>query len=93
MNSPAATPVCRIHRARWSRWEGGPRLDLVADHFLYHMVRAIVGTALEVARRERPEREMAAILTARDRSRAGITAPAKGLCFEEVFYPAEDRNA
>ena len=36
----------RIARASWRPWEGGIQLDIVADHFLYHMVRSIVGTAL-----------------------------------------------
>jgi tRNA pseudouridine38-40 synthase len=87
--SPASTPVCRIHRARWSRWEGGLQLDIVADHFLYHMVRAIVGTAIEASRGADPAREMLAVIEARDRSRAGRTVPARGLSLEQVFYPEE----
>ena len=83
----ATTTVCRIHRARWRRWERGLCLDAIADHFLYHMVRTIVGTALDLARTDDPEGRMKEILEARDRSRAGVTAPARGLCLEEVFYP------
>jgi tRNA pseudouridine38-40 synthase len=84
--SPAGSTVCRIARARWSRWEGGLLLDIVADHFLYHMVRTVVGTALEAAGSDDPAGRMIAVLEARDRRRAGVTVPAQGLCLEEVFY-------
>ncbi len=82
-------PVCRVHRAGWRAWEGGLMLDIVADHFLYHMVRSIVGTALEAAGEVDPAGAMRGVLAARDRAAAGPTAPAHGLCLEQVFY-AED---
>jgi tRNA pseudouridine38-40 synthase len=78
---------CRIHRAAWRRWEGGLQLDIVADHFLYHMVRNVVGTALVAMRQPDPAAAMEAVVSSRDRSKAGPTAPPQGLCLEEVFYP------
>ncbi len=84
-----ARPVCRIARARWRRWEGGEQLDIVADHFLYRMVRTVVGTALAAAGARDPAAAMRDVLAARDRRRAGRTAPAHGLCLEEVFYAPE----
>jgi len=84
--SSPAEPVCRVTRASWERWEGGLRLDIVSDHFLYHMVRNVVGTALAAAETPDPGATMRAILESRERSRAGITAPAHGLCLEQVFY-------
>ena len=87
--SAPGSPVCTVLRAGWTRWEGGFRLDIVADHFLYHMVRTVVGTALAVAREPDPGTAMRRILEARYRGRAGVTAPPQGLCLEEVFYPAE----
>jgi tRNA pseudouridine38-40 synthase len=80
---------CRIHRAAWRRWEGGLQLDIVADHFLYHMVRNVVGTALVAMRQPDPAAAMEAVVDSRDRAKAGPTAPPQGLCLEEVFYPAE----
>jgi tRNA pseudouridine38-40 synthase len=91
--SPASTTVCRISRARWSRWEGGLLLDIVADHFLYHMVRSVVGTALAAAAARDPAAHMSAVLAARDRRRAATTAPAQALCLEQVFYPAAGEPA
>jgi tRNA pseudouridine38-40 synthase len=87
--SSPANPVCRVARARWRTWEWGLTLDIVSDHFLYHMVRTVVGTAFAAARAPDPEAEMLRVLAARDRKAAGVTAPAHGLCMEEVFYAAE----
>jgi tRNA pseudouridine38-40 synthase len=90
--STGSTPVasvCAITHARWRRWEGGLQLDIIADHFLYHMVRSIVGTALQLQNERDPEAALREVLDSRDRGRAGPTAPAHGLCLEEVLYPAE----
>ena len=87
--SSPANPVCRVARARWRTWEWGLTLDIVADHFLYHMVRTVVGTAIAAARAPDPAAEMLRVLAARDRKAAGVTAPAHGLCLEQVFYGAE----
>ena len=54
--------------------------------FLYHMVRNIVGTLLEVGRGKIAPQEVLKILNARDRSCAGPTAPASGLCLVRVEY-------
>ena len=79
-------PVCEVAGAQWSAWEGGLRLEIVADHFLYHMVRSIVGTALDASAAADPAGRMRAVLEAEDRSAAGPTAPAHGLCLEQVLY-------
>ncbi len=81
-----SSPHCRVYRASWSRWEGGVRFDVVADHFLYHMVRTVVGTALAAARTADPGTAMRRVIEARDRSAAGPTAPAQGLTLEEVYF-------
>ncbi|QRO00658.1 tRNA pseudouridine(38-40) synthase TruA [Archangium violaceum] len=54
--------------------------------FLKHMVRNLVGTLVEVGKGRRPEAWVAEVLAARERKRAGPTAPAHGLVMEEVFY-------
>jgi len=53
------------------------------------MVRSIVRTALVAAAVADPVARMKAVLDARDRAAASATAPAHGLCFEQVFYPGE----
>ena len=62
------------------------RYEVKGTGFLRHMVRAIVGTLIDIGRgRTRPD-EMTAILASRDRSRAGMTAPAQGLMLWSVEY-------
>ena len=61
-------------------------LDVEADGFLYNMVRAIAGTLMNVGRGYWPESEVAEILKAEDRTRAGPTAPAEGLFLMRVTY-------
>jgi tRNA pseudouridine38-40 synthase len=64
-------------------------LDLVieADAFLQYMVRNIVGTAVEIGLGRFTPDDMAAILLAQDRKKAGRTAPAQGLYLIKVTYP------
>ena len=57
-----------------------------ADGFLYHMVRNMVGTLLEVGRGKRRVEDVAAILKAKDRCLAGVTAPAEGLTLIQAVY-------
>jgi tRNA pseudouridine38-40 synthase len=66
----------------------GDELWIVAEGqaFLRHMVRNLVGTLVEVGRGRLPAESMREILASRDRSRAGPTAPACGLCLEHVEY-------
>ena len=59
-------------------------IDVVADGFLYNMVRIIVGTLIDVARGRFAPDDVADIIASRDRKRAGFTAPPEGLCLERV---------
>jgi tRNA pseudouridine38-40 synthase len=69
--------------------ECGDRVDLVfsGDGFLRGMVRALVGTLLEVGRGQRSRNQLAALLSGGERAQAGPAAPARGLVLERVFYP------
>ncbi len=61
-------------------------LEIEADGFLYNMVRIIMGTLLEVGRGNIPAEQIKDIIEAKDRSRAGFTAPPQGLYLMEVKY-------
>ena len=61
-------------------------IEVTGDGFLRHMVRAVVGTLVEIGRGQRPPGDMARVLASRDRSAAGPTAPAHGLSLVEVRY-------
>ena len=65
-------------------------LTVTGDGFLYHMVRILAGTLLEIGQGRRPAAAMREILAGRDRSRAGRTAPACGLYLERVFYDKKE---
>jgi tRNA pseudouridine38-40 synthase len=64
-------------------------LDIAGNAFLHHMVRNIAGTLVEVGLGKQPREWVAAVLAARDRTAAGMTAPAEGLYFVGPQYPAE----
>ncbi|WP_073090766.1 tRNA pseudouridine(38-40) synthase TruA [Thermosyntropha lipolytica] len=61
-------------------------LKIEADGFLYNMVRIITGTLAEIGKGDYPAQAMKDILKARDRKRAGATAPPQGLYLIEVKY-------
>lgn len=66
----------------------GDELSLVIEGtaFLKHMVRNIVGSLVDVGRGKEPPTFLGRVLEARDRTRAGQTAPPQGLTLETVFY-------
>ncbi|MGH9397550.1 MAG: tRNA pseudouridine(38-40) synthase TruA [Terriglobia bacterium] len=92
----AASSSC-VRRIFLSRILSRPRTSILTyevrgNGFLYHMVRNIAGTLMEVGRGAiRPE-EIPLILAALDRSKAGPTAPAQGLCLVRVEYSAKPRT-
>ncbi len=61
-------------------------MHVEADGFLYHMIRNMAGTLLEVGRGKRKARDIAAILRSKDRRLAGMTAPSEGLTLIRVTY-------
>jgi len=61
-------------------------IEVEANGFLYHMVRNIVGTLVDIGRGYRPPGTMRKLLRAKDRRLAGPTAPARGLCLVSVAY-------
>ena len=79
-------PERTIHQAAWT--EAGDELSfrVTGDGFLRGMVRALVGTTLEVGRGRRSLSEFAKLLDGGPRSAAGPNAPARGLCLEHVEY-------
>ena len=61
-------------------------LTVTGDGFLYHMVRIMAGTLLEIGQGKYPPGEITAILRSEDRERAGKTAPACGRLFTLIDY-------
>ena len=78
--------ICQVEQAEWrfddERWT----FEIKANRFLHNMVRILVGTMIDMARGQMDHNDFEKILAARDRTLAGKTAPACGLCLMEVLY-------
>ncbi|MCE4565361.1 tRNA pseudouridine(38-40) synthase TruA [Maribellus sp. CM-23] len=87
LHTDVKTNNCKIYQAEWKR--EGARLVFVvkADRFLRNMVRAIVGTLLEVGKGKLSVAEFCAIIERQDRGAAGASAPAHGLFLVDIEYP------
>jgi tRNA pseudouridine38-40 synthase len=87
VGTPTRTAVRRVIRAEWKRGRDGIiRFEIEANGFLKQMVRAIVGTFVEVGKGRMKASDFRKIMNSRDRKNAGPTAPAQGLFLKEVKY-------
>ncbi len=82
----ATHPVRKVYRVSLEQREELLVFTIEATAFLRHMVRNIVGTLVEVGRGQRTPQSFRELLEARDRTKAGATAPACGLFLVEVKY-------
>lgn len=85
----ARHPVREVRSLRVERQGECIVIDIEANAFLQHMVRNIAGTLMAVGQGEREADWVGAVLAARDRKRAGVTAPPEGLTFVGVDYPPD----
>tara|TARA_B100000768_G_scaffold178876_1_gene195440 strand:- start:1971 stop:2774 length:804 start_codon:yes stop_codon:yes gene_type:complete len=83
------TTICDVRESRIVAIDGGSRwkFEVTADRFLRNMVRAMVGTLLEIGQGRIEPDELLAVLESKDRSKAGASAPADGLYLDRVVYP------
>lgn len=80
------TRTIRVSQLLWRQKTRLLTYEVKGSGFLHHMVRNIVGTLIEIGRGALDPSDIPAIIAARDRSRAGPTAPAQGLCLWKVEY-------
>ena len=83
----AKTPIKHMHAIDVRRVGEKIIIDVVANAFLHHMVRNIVGTLLPVAKGEKDASWVAEVLEAKDRKAAGVTARPNGLFLSGIYYP------
>src|SRR5262249_36840914 len=79
-------PGCVVRALHVVRRRDRLAVWISADRYLHHMVRVIVGSAVEVGRGAREPSWIAAVLASRARLLAGPTAPAQGLTLVRVMY-------
>jgi tRNA pseudouridine38-40 synthase len=89
LHSDVKTNLCRIFSAEWNKADNRLIFTIRADRFLRNMVRAITGTMIDIGRGKTDLKEFEDIIRAKDRGRAGKSAPAKGLFLEQIEYPEE----
>lgn len=77
---------CTVKESIWKWSDGVMEYWITADRFLHGMVRALVGTMIDVGRGYTTLEEFEKILEKKNRSEAGMAAPAKGLILEKVTY-------
>jgi tRNA pseudouridine38-40 synthase len=91
--TPVKTTVREVYAAKWSAKASGiVEFSITGSGFLKQMVRTLVGTQVQLYLKDRRPSEMAEILEACDRQRAGPTAPPQGLFLQRVYYPPELDN-
>jgi tRNA pseudouridine38-40 synthase len=87
VNTQVNTYLCDIVKAQWVEEDHILIFTIRADRFLRNMVRAIVGTLLDVGRGKISVEQFQHIIDSHNRSEAGYSVPAKGLTLTGVGYP------
>ena len=81
--------LCDIKKATWKQEGDKLEFTITANRFLRGMVRAIIGTLLDIGTGKNSMKDLQHILQSRDRKKAGANVPAHGLYLTKVKYPAE----
>lgn len=87
-HSETQNRICTLYKAQWIQ-EANPlhwHFQIYGTRFLHGMVRAIVGTLIEIGHGKREVQDMTRILAAQHRGAAGFAAPPHGLVLEQVLY-------
>jgi tRNA pseudouridine38-40 synthase len=86
VKSENKTNECNVSVAEWTHSEEGLLFTVVSNRFLRNMVRAMVGTMLELGRKKITLTDFEKILASKNRTYAGPSAPAKGLILSDIEY-------
>ncbi|MFC6269601.1 tRNA pseudouridine(38-40) synthase TruA [Frigoriflavimonas asaccharolytica] len=92
VNTETKTNICRISTANWELQNNELIFTITADRFLRNMVRAIVGTLVEIGAGKYEPAYLKKIIEDLNRCSAGTSAPAKGLFLVDVGYNWEDKR-
>jgi tRNA pseudouridine38-40 synthase len=86
-NTDVKTYNCDIKEAFWKMENDELTFTITADRFLRNMVRAIVGTMIEVGLGKMEVHQLHDVIKSKDRSEAGYSVPANGLYLTKIVYP------
>jgi len=86
-NTDVFTYNCKLYEAFWKEEEKNIVFTISADRFLRNMVRAIVGTLIEVGMYKISIEQLEDIIKSKDRRKAGFSVPAHGLYLTKIEYP------
>lgn len=87
LHTDVKTNICKVTRAEWVQIDGDYwRFEITADRFLRNMVRAVVGTLLEVGRGRMSLEEFREVIACKNRCAAGDSVPGKALQLVDVGY-------
>ena len=86
-NTDVKTFKCEIEEAFWEVNKNGAVFKIRANRFLRNMVRAIVGTLIEIGLGKKDINDLKQILISKKRSNAGYSVPANGLFLYNIKYP------
>ena len=89
MHSENYTNNCEVYIANWKEDENLLIFTIKANRFLRNMVRAIVGTLIEIGEGKISFSDIETILMSKDRAKAGYSVPANGLSLIDIEYPKE----
>tara|TARA_B110000027_G_scaffold109563_1_gene117086 strand:+ start:418 stop:1182 length:765 start_codon:yes stop_codon:yes gene_type:complete len=81
------TFLCKIIHAEWTVKDSHYVFKISADRFLRNMVRAIVGTLLEIGLKKQDLNVFRKIIESKNRSEAGLSVPSNGLFLTKITYP------
>ncbi len=91
VNTDTKTNDCTVTEAHWDKvGDGQWRFTITANRFLRNMVRAIVGTLIEVGRGKMTIEQLRKVIEAKDRCRAGDSVPGNALFLVDVKYPVSE---
>lgn len=87
LHSDAKTNICDVREARWDKEGAMWVFTITADRFLRNMVRAVVGTLVEVGRGKMTLQRFQDVIAAKDRCEAGTSVPPQALFLHSIRYP------
>lgn len=93
IHTDVTTFNCKIYEANWQQKETNLVFTIAADRFLRNMVRAIVGTLINVGLEKITLPDFEKIIESKDRNQAGFSVPAHGLYLTKVEYPFLENRA